>query len=123
MIYNGIIEDIDEDGEEVKIKVENNSIIGFVNCGAQISIGDQCNFEIQLYGDLDFIEISDKINQIEKIGNGYSYYIRGKLDVENLKIHSIIDFELEKEDVFDYSYLDNKYIQVKVQRMDISFNN
>ncbi len=121
MIYNGVIENIDEDGEEVTIKTNDIMIIGFVNCGVQKEIGDTCNFEIELFDDLEIKEIAESKKEVHRIGNSYSYYIRGILDVDALKIHSILDIDLEKEDIYDYAYLDGKYIEIKVKRLDINF--
>ena len=122
MIYNGVIEKLDEDGEEVTIKTNDTMITGFVNCGVQKEIGDTCNFEIELYDDLEMQEIVENKKELYRIGNSYSYYIRGILDVDALKIHSILDIDLEKEDIYDYAYLDGKYIEIKVQRLNINFN-
>ena len=122
MIYNGIIKGIGEDGEEVTIKINDVIITGFVNCGVEKNIGDICDFKIQLYDDLEMKEIAENKKEIHRIGNSYSYYVRGILDIDALKIHSILDIDLEKEDVYDYSFLDSKYVEIRVQRLDINFN-
>lgn len=122
MIYNGVIKEIGEDGEEVTIETNDVIITGFVNSGVEKNIGDICDFKIQLYDDLEMKEIAENKKELYRIENSYSYYVRGILDVDALKVHSILDIDLDKEDVYDYSFLDGKYVEIRVQRLDINFN-
>jgi len=64
-------------------------------------------------------EIQEEIKEIERIGLGYGYYIRGLLHED--RIDAGIVFTDEDEYFSDYPELVEKYVEMKVDRISIEF--
>lgn len=120
MQYDCIIKRIIDD-EEVTVKIGNVEITGFVNCGCDKSIGDNCKVDMLLYDDLVICELFDEQVFAIRKGEAYSYEIRGILDVENSLLKSAIDFEVDKEELINYGYLNGKFVSMNVVRIDLDF--
>ena len=119
MKYKCIIQAVDE--EVVIIKIGNTVITGFSNIYADFMNNEEAIVEIELYGDLKIQETSIHEKSILHQG-GYSYLICGMLDIESRTIKSEIDFSLDPSYLYEYSYLDKKYIELYVPRMDFCFD-
>lgn len=120
MKYNCVIKDI-EDDEEVTIKIGNVIITGFVNMGISIPIDTETEVEIELYDDIEIEETHIHEKTILSKGT-YSYSIFGVLDIDNSIISSTLDFSIDRECLYEYGFLDGKYVEVKVGRLDFYFD-
>lgn len=101
MQYNCIIVNIND--EEITIKICDSYIIGFSNSGVSKEIGDEAMVDIQLYDDLEISESNKSENYIGRKGNSFAYSLYGILDIDNSILKSEIDFEIDSEELFDYS--------------------
>lgn len=119
MKYKCIIQAVDE--EEVIIKIGNTVITGFSNIYEDFMDNEDAIVEIDLYGDLKFQETSIHEKNILHQG-GYSYLICGILDIESRTIKSEIDFSITSSYLYEYGYLDQRYIELYVPRMDFCFD-
>jgi len=120
MKYNCVIKEI-EDDEEVTIQIGGVTITGFVNMGISIPIDEEVEVEIELYDDIEIEEVNIYEKSILSKGT-YSYSIFGILDVDNGIISSILDFTIDRECLYEYGFLDGKYVEVKVGRLDLCFD-
>lgn len=119
MRYNCKIIDIDE--EEVTIGIGNIYITGFVNCGVQKEIGEKAEVAFSLYDDLEILPYGDNKSGIERIDKTFRYSLFGTLDIANGVLKSVIDFEIDREELFDYGYLDGLQVKINVLRIDFDF--
>ena len=110
-----------KENDEITILIDNLKITGFSNRGISFDVGIEVTVDIELYDELIFAESSAKESYIKRSGNSLSYFIVGFLNVEEMKIDSIIDFSLEPEDLYDYGYLDGKMIEVDILRFNFEF--
>ena len=69
------------------------------------------------------IELSeDNKMSIERLGKSFKYSIWGVLDIENAVLKSLIDFEIDQEELYNYGHLDGKYVRMDVLRLDLIFD-
>jgi len=120
MKYNCVIKEI-EDDQEVTIKIGEVTITGFVNMGISMQIDDKTEVEIELYDDIEIDEADIHEKSILSKGT-YYYSIFGILDIDNGIISSILDFAIDRECLYEYGFLDGKYVEVKVGRLDLCFD-
>ena len=119
MIYNCKIIDIDE--EEITIKIGDTYITGFANCGVDKEAKEKTQVGIELFDDLRITQCSEDKFGIERKGTTFMYSLYGTLDIENCVLKSVIDFEIAKEDLFEYGYLDGRQVKMDVLRIDFDF--
>ena len=117
MIYDCIIKSVDE--EEITIDIDGNELVCFCNVGTDHLAGDRIKCALSLYDDYSICENIEKECKIVRKGNSYSYEIYGALDADKRIMRSVIDFELEEEDIYDIAYLDKEMFGLLVQRIDI----
>ena len=119
MKYNCKIINIVED--EVTIRIGDAYITGFVNCGITKEIGQEAIVELLLYDDLEIIQCDKKKINIERRNHTFAYSLFGILDIASGILKSVINFEIAKEELYNYGYLDGKQVQVDVLRIDLDF--
>lgn len=120
MQYECTIRNIVED-EEVTVQIGDIQIIGFVNCGCNNKIGDVCSIDISLYDDLEIDELANEECSVNRKDNSYSYELKGILDIDNHRLKSVIDFDIDEEILMNYGYLDGRYVSINVLRIDFEF--
>ncbi len=120
MQYECTIRNIVED-EEVTVQIGDIQIIGFVNCGCNNKIGDVCSIDISLYDDLEIDELANEECSVNRKDNSYSYELKGILDIDNHRLKSVIDFDIDEEILMNYGYLDGRYVSINVLRIDLEF--
>lgn len=112
--------------EEIIINVEGQQIRCFMPYGIEndIEIANQyyANIEAEIFDDLGIKEVEKCDKQIRCIDETFSYYIIGKLNIDNSRIESTIDIYLNKEDLYDYGCYDSKYVELKIDRFNIEFD-
>ena len=119
MLYNCKIINIEE--EEITIKIGEVYITGFTNCSVNKGIGEDAVVDISLYDDLKLPLCEENKCGIERKNNTFCYIIFGTLDICNSVLKSVINFEIDKEELFDYGYLDGKHVKTDVIRLDFDF--
>lgn len=112
---------INVDDDEVTVKIGDTLITGFVNCGTEKKQGDEAIVNIILYGDLCITQCSEHAPSLERKVETFQYTLWGVLDIDNAILRSAIDIEIDKEELFDYSYLDGNLVKIDVLRIDFDF--
>lgn len=113
---------VDVVDDEVTIKIGTTFITGFVNCGTTEISGAETKIDIILYDDLQIMKTEEHKLSIERKANTFQYTIWGILDIENAILHSTIDFDIGRDELFDYGHLDGKFVKVNVIRIDFIFD-
>jgi len=123
MVYTALVKRLDPQiEEEVIIEIEGIEFTGFAFiCPYKIEVGKSYPVSIgfTILNELMIREIQGEKKEIERIGLGYEYYIRGLLHED--KIDAGLVFTDEDEYFFDYPELMDKYIEIKVDRISIEF--
>ncbi|GAA5416859.1 hypothetical protein Pryu01_01898 [Paraliobacillus ryukyuensis] len=123
MAYTALVKRLDPQiEEEVIIEIEGIEFTGFAFiCPYKIEVGKSYPVSIgfTILNELMIREIQGEKKEIERIGLGYEYYIRGLLHED--KIDAGLVFTDEDEYFFDYPELMDKYIEIKVDRISIEF--
>ena len=73
-----------------------------------------------LCDDLNITPCDDKVG-LERKHKSFEYSLWGILDIQNGVLKSVIDFEIDENEIFDYGYLDGKYVKIDVLRLDFEF--
>lgn len=108
--------------EEIIIKIGDAQITGFSNNGLTRNVGDKILVDIQLFDDLKISETDYNKKAVIKQDNSFAYSLYGILDVDRSILKSKIDFEIDREELFDYGYLDGKTVKIDVIRIDFDFD-
>lgn len=119
MKYNCEIINIVED--EVTVRIGDACITGFVNCGIIKKIGQEAIVEILLYDDLEITQCDEKKISIERKNQTFEYSLFGTLDIAKGILKSVINFEIDEKELYNYGYLDGKQVKVDVLRIDLDF--
>ena len=119
MIHKCKIVKINDD--QITVLIGDTEIIGFSNQSVISDVGIETEVELEFYDDLIFSKSDSEKPYIERKGNSLSYLIVGKLNIDEMKIQSIIDFSLEPEDLYDHGFMDGAMIQVDVLRINFEF--
>ena len=107
--------------DEVTVKIGDACITGFVNCGVPKKIGHVVSVEILLYDDLVITQCDEIKISVERKGKTFEYSLFGILDIESGILKSVIDFEIDREELYNYGYLDGKRVKIDVLRIDLDF--
>lgn len=123
MVYTALVKRLDPQiEEEVTIEIEGIEFTGFAFiCPYKIEVGKSYPVSIgfTILNELMIHEIEGEKKEIERIGLGYEYYIRGILHED--KIVAVLDFTDDDEYFSDYPELMDKYIEIKVDRISVEF--
>jgi hypothetical protein len=110
--------------EEAVLEIDGQRIVAFINnCPFEIIQGGQYLVEMELAILDDFIitKIHTSEKGIEQIGDSFSHFIRGTLDIDTGNIDAGIILEVDSEFLFDYGYLHNQNVQIRVDRLSVNF--
>lgn len=120
--YYALVKEIGDDvEEEVTLTLNGFEITCFAGiCPYKIYEGKKypVSFEFMIFDEYEVEETTDEVVGLEKISQGFSYWIMGKLD------GAFIDAGIKFEDeilLSDYGYLNGKFIRLKVDRIDVEF--
>lgn len=120
MKYNcKLLSIVDED--EITVKIGDVQLTGFANSGVTESIGKELMVDISLYDDLEIYESDSKTVSIERKGKSFAYSLYGTLNLDKALLESVINFEIEADELYDYGYLDGKKVKIDVKRIDLCF--
>lgn len=120
--YNVVVVEVgDNVEEEVVLLVAGTLVKCFVNyCPEGIVVGDSYEVEFSInFPDGDYVILSgEEKAAVESIGSGFSCFVYGYLDGSIFR--SFIDFP-DQEIHYEYPGLNEKYIKVKVERINVNF--
>lgn len=120
MKYNCEILSIVDD-DEVTVKIGDVQLTGFVNSGITASIGEETLVDLSFYDGLEIVESDSSTVSVMRKGKSLAYSLYGTLNVDKAMLESVIDVELDEDDLFDYGYLDGKKVKIDVKRIDFCF--
>lgn len=110
--------------EEAVLEINGQRLVAFINnCPFEIIQGGQYLVEMELAILDDFVisKIDSGEKGIEQIGDSFSHFIRGTLNIDTGNIDAGIIFEVDSEFLFDYGYLHNQNVQIRVDRLSVDF--
>lgn len=117
--FNSLIE------EEVDISINSTRLKCFMPYGTDFWVeeGKKYYSEIEsiIFDKLIIKEIHEPIKNIQCNLNNFSHKVCGVLDIDNGIVHSSIDVYLDKAYLYDYAYLDSRFIEIVIDRFDIEF--
>ena len=123
MVYTGLVKRLDPQiEEEVTIEIEGIEFTGFAFiCPYKIESGKSYPVSVgfTILDELMIREIQGEKKEIERIGLGYEYYIRGLLHEDT--IDAGIVFTDEDEYLSEHPELTDKNIEMRVDRISIEF--
>lgn len=108
--------------EEVTLEVEGIEFTGFAFiCPYEIEVGRRYPVSIgfTILDELIIREIYEDKKELERIDEGFQYYLRGLLQEDS--IDTGVVFTDEDEYFADYPDLLGKYVEMKVDRISIEF--
>ncbi len=111
----------DEFEEEVLLSLKGLEVTCFASvCPYEIQEGVEypVSLELTILDDYQVIESDTEEYGFERIGNGFSHWVKGRLNRDTLdcgiRFHDSILLS-------DYGYLDGAFIRLKVDRIDAEF--
>lgn len=100
---------------------DNTELLGFVGyCPYPIEVGKTYPIKlgITVLDDLDIKRVSTPSKGFTRCNNSFSYQIRGILLDRGILDAGII---IEDEVFFNYSFLFNQYVEIRVDRLNVEF--
>lgn len=123
MIYKALIKGLDPHiEEEVILGIEGVEFTGFSSvCPYEIEVGKKYPVLVgfTILDELVIRESIEKTKELERIGLGYQYYIRGVLQEDSIDAGIVLTDE--DEYFSEYPYLIGKNVEMKVDRISIEF--
>ncbi|QBJ84372.1 hypothetical protein C7M23_00875 [Bacillus subtilis] len=123
MIYNAFVKGLDSHiEEEVILEIEGIEFTGFSSvCPYEIELGKKYPVLVgfTILDELVIRESIEKTKELEQIGLGYQYYIRGILQEDSIDAGIVLTDE--DEYFSEYPYLIGKNVEMKVDRISIEF--
>jgi hypothetical protein len=108
--------------EEVTIEIQGNEFTGFASiCPYEIEEGSYYPVLISftILDKLEVYELNEETKSIERINEGYNYYIRGILHEDF--IDAGLKISDEDQYFYEYTYLIGKPVELRVDRIDVEF--
>ncbi|TCS96551.1 hypothetical protein [Hazenella coriacea] len=108
--------------EEVTLEIQGHVITAFSSiCPYVLEEGKSYPISIgfTILDKFEIRELNEDVKSLEQVDIGYQYYIKGILHEDFIDAGLII---LDEDEYFvDYTYLIGKYVEIKVDRLDIEF--
>lgn len=125
MVYNVQVKGVNSNiEEEILINIKDIELLCFVShWGTNIKVGNfyKVDIGVTILDDLDMIKQSEKLYKFEQINDSFAYFIYGKFDFDSHTIDAGILIEFDLANLYDYSYLDEKFVRVRVDRISANF--
>lgn len=116
-----VVETNDIVEEEVTLRINGSELTCFACvCPYEIHTETEYGVELELmvFDECEVVNCSDDKPELERIGDSFSYYVRGVLEGNMLKTKNLTF----TDDIFwDYTYLENQRVEIKVDRFDVEF--
>jgi len=123
MIYNAFVKGLDPHiEEEVTLEIEGIEFTGFSSvCPYEIEEGKKYPVLVgfTILDELVIRENKEKTKELERIGLGYQYYIRGILQEDSIDAGIVLTDE--DEYFSEYPYLIGEHVEIKVDRISVEF--
>lgn len=109
--------------EKAIVQIGNVEIQCFVRCWpSSVEVGHFYNADI----DVDILDDFEMKEQaVQTIGfeqiNAFAYSIFGKFSLDSQTVDAGIPIRFDQDYLYDYAYLDGKYVSVRVDRINLSF--
>ncbi|TCP64414.1 hypothetical protein [Baia soyae] len=112
--------------EEVIVSISGFRLVGMISAlgpPIDLEVGKKYLVELDLWveGDDPIKESSSQKKEMFNIAGKYKHILTGWLDFENGQLESSLAFYLGKGELYDIWYLEDKYVDVMVDRIDIAF--
>ncbi|OIR59210.1 hypothetical protein BLL41_21770, partial [Bacillus sp. FMQ74] len=121
MIYNAFVKGLDPHiEEEVTLEIEGIEFTGFSSvCPYEIEEGKKYPVLVgfTILDELVIRENKEKTKELERIGLGYQYYIRGILQEDSIDAGIVLTDE--DEYFSEYPYLIGEHVEIKVDRISV----
>lgn len=123
MNYMALVKGLDPQiEEEVTLEIEGVELTGFaIVCPYEIELGKSYPVSIgfTILDELIIREIKENRKELERIGLGYEYYIRGFLQEDSIDAGIVL---IDEDEYFlDFPQLIEKNVEMKVDRISIDF--
>ncbi|MEC1606562.1 hypothetical protein [Bacillus halotolerans] len=123
MIYKAHVKGLDPHiEEEVILEIDGIEFTGFSSvCPYEIEVGKKYPVlgGFTILDELVIRESIEKTIELERIGLGYQYYIRGVLQEDSIDAGIVLTDE--DEYFYEYPHLIGKNVEMKVDRISIEF--
>ncbi|POO82176.1 hypothetical protein C1T30_10975 [Bacillus sp. MBGLi97] len=123
MIYKALIKKLDPHiEEEVILEIEGMEFTGFSSvCPYEIEVGKKYPVLVgfTILDELVIRESIEKTKELEQIGLGYQYYIRGILQEDSIDAGIVLTDE--DEYFSEYPHLIGEHVEIKVDRISVEF--
>ncbi|MFC7803069.1 hypothetical protein ACFRGK_05440 [Bacillus subtilis] len=123
MIYKALIKGLDPHiEEEVILEIEGVEFTGFSSvCPYEIEVGKKYPVLVgfTILDELVIRESIEKTKELEQIGLGYQYYIRGILQEDSIDAGIVLTDE--DEYFSEYPHLIGEDVEIKVDRISVEF--
>lgn len=123
MIYKAFVKGLDPHiEEEVTLEIEGIEFTGFSSvCPYEIEEGKKYPVLVSftILDELVIRENKEKTKELERIGLGYQYYIRGILQEDSIDAGIVLTDE--DEYFSEYPYLIGEHVEIKVDRISVEF--
>lgn len=123
MIYKALVKGIDPHiEEEVILEIEGVELTGFSSVYPyEIEVGKKYPVLVgfTILDELVIRENKEETKDLERIGLGYQYYIRGILQEDSIDAGIVLTDE--DEYFSEYPYLIGEHVEIKVDRIRIEF--
>ncbi|MEC1402671.1 MULTISPECIES: hypothetical protein [Bacillus subtilis group] len=123
MIYKALIKKLDPHiEEEVILEIEGIEFTGFSSvCPYEIEVGKKYPVLVgfTILDELVIRESIEKTKELEQIGLGYQYYIRGILQEDSIDAGIVLTDE--DEYFSEYPHLIGEHVEIKVDRISVEF--
>ncbi|QJC98292.1 hypothetical protein HC660_38450 [Bacillus mojavensis] len=123
MIYRALVKKLDPHiEEEVILEIEGIEFTGFSSvCPYEIEVGKKYPVLVgfTILDELVIRESIEKTKELERIGLGYQYYIRGVLHEDSIDAGIVLTDE--DEYFSEYPYLIGEHVEIKVDRISVEF--
>lgn len=117
--YHSLIE------EEIDISINSTRLKCFMPYGTDFWVVEGKKYyskiESIIFDKLIIKEIYESIKEIQYSKSSFSHRVHGIMDIDKAVIHSSIDVYLDMAYLYDYAYLDGKFIEIVIDRFDIEF--
>ncbi|MDQ1852460.1 hypothetical protein [Bacillus stercoris] len=124
MIYKALIKKLDPHiEEEVILEIEGIEFTGFSSvCPYEIEVGKKYPVLVGFTSldELVIRESIEKTKELEQIGLGYQYYIRGILQEDSIDAGIVLTDE--DEYFSEYPHLIGEHVEIKVDRISVEFS-
>ncbi|MCY8930375.1 hypothetical protein ABE202_17300 [Bacillus subtilis] len=123
MIYKALVKKLNPHiEEEVILEIEGIEFTGFSSvCPYEIEVGKKYPVLVgfTILDELVIRESIEKTKELEQIGLGYQYYIRGILQEDSIDAGIVLTDE--DEYFSEYPHLIGEHVEIKVDRISVEF--